>query len=215
MRTRRPSALAAAVLAAASAAALAACASSRTTTAAEAVAHAPRFDTPMSQEPITEGTPVEGAKGYHRAGRLIVGGQPDRHSLDTLAEDGVTHIINLRSNAEMAAADARWFVPRAQRLGMHYTHIPLGGKDGYDPADVQAFRDALAACDGTVLLMCASGGRARTMWTAYLVEDKGYSLDSARAIERTLGGEPTGLEQLLGHRISAQIAEPLPEKKPE
>ena len=211
MRTR----LSAAIAAAALASTLSACATSRTTDAAEAVAHAPRYSTPVSQEPIAEGAPVQGAKGYHRAGRLIVGGQPDRHSLDTLAEDGVTHIINLRSNAEMATAEARWFVPRAQRLGMHYTHIPLGGKDGYEPADVQAFRDALAACDGTVLVMCASGGRARTMWTAYLVEDKGYSLDSARAIERTLGGEPTGLEQLLGHRISAQIAEPLPPKNPE
>lgn len=207
--------LSAAIAAAALASTLAACASSRTTTAAEAVAHAPRFDTPISQEPITEGTPVEGAKGFHRAGRLVVGGQPDRHTLDALAADGVTHIINLRSNAEMATAEARWFVPRAERLGMHYTHIPLGGKDGYEPADVEAFRDALDACDGTVLVMCASGGRARTMWTAYLIEDKGYSLDSARAIERTLGGEPTGLEQLLGHRISAQIAEPLPPKNPE
>jgi uncharacterized protein (TIGR01244 family) len=163
--------------------------------------------------PVVHGGAVEGEKGVFVAGPVYFAAQPDAAQLARLRERGVATVINLRSTGEMeklkggeAPLDE---AAEVQRLGMRYVHIPLGGDDGYEPADVEAFARAMDASgwdrSGPVLVHCASGGRARAMWQAYLVEERGYTLDEAAAVARTVGEEPTAVEKLLGRRVKQRV----------
>ena len=60
---------------------------------------------------------------------VYVAGQPSAEALATLAEEGVTTVINLRTHQEM---NNRQVVPFDEahtiaELGMEYVHIPQGG----------------------------------------------------------------------------------------
>ncbi len=62
-------------------------------------------------------------------GPAYVAGQPSEDALRAMKAEGVTTIINLRTQREM---DNRKAVPYdeealAEELGMTYVHIPLGG----------------------------------------------------------------------------------------
>ncbi|MEL7473389.1 MAG: sulfur transferase domain-containing protein [Planctomycetota bacterium] len=160
-----------------------------------------RYAEPLAQAPVVDGAKLDGFEGsYYEADRLIVGSQPSRTDLAAMRERGVGTVINLRSNAEMGDRKRVDYdmAAEAERLGLTYVHIPLGGKDGYEPADVDASAQALEACDGDALVHCASGGRARSMWSAYLIREKGWTPEEAERLRRTLGARPSSLEQLLG-----------------
>jgi uncharacterized protein (TIGR01244 family) len=195
---------------------LAGCAS---TPARDPIPPAPRYATPVSQAPVEAGAELEAAPKFYKAGRLYVGGQPDADALDAMARDGVTMVINLRSEREMADPAFAGWGETVESMGVEYVHIPLGGSDGYEPEDVEAFNRALARCDGAALVHCASGGRARVMWTAHLIDARGYDPNAANEVVLTMGGQRSALEKLLGREMDARLGAPLPppedEKSPE
>jgi len=160
-----------------------------------------QYEEPLSNAAAVEGVKIEGMDGaFYRAGRLVVGAQPTEHDLRALRAGGVGTVINLRSNKEMGDREGVAFNEPAEvtSLGMGYVHIPLGGDDGYDPADVETFARALEACHGDALVHCASGARARAMWSAYLIRDRRWTREQAEELRRTLGERPGALERLLG-----------------
>jgi len=116
------------------------------------------------------------------AGPLFIAGQPTADALKEFKANGVTTVINLRTQTEM---DNRKQVPfdeaaLLKELGVNYVHIPLGGPDTpYTPASVEQFAKAFEAADGDVLLHCTVAWRASHMWAAYLVKHKGYSIEEA------------------------------------
>jgi uncharacterized protein (TIGR01244 family) len=169
---------------------------------------------------ISTGHPVEGEARVFVASDVYFAPQLDAEAFQRMAERGVRTVINLRSVNEMSelARDTSgepdgkpgFDEPAALRnLGMHYVHIPLGGDDGYEPADVDAFTAAITASQGPVLVHCQSGARARTMWQAYLVRERGYSLNEAVEITRTVGDQPYPIERLLGRRLHQKPVEAL------
>lgn len=159
------------------------------------------YDQPLSRAAAEEGVRIEELhEAFYRAGRLVVGGQPKAKDLRALRAQGVGTVINLRSNKEMGDRGEVGYdeAAEAEHLGMTYVHIPLGGGDGYKPADVDAFVAALEVCHGDALVHCASGNRARAMWSAYLIRERGWTEADADRLMRTLGAHATPLEQLLG-----------------
>ncbi len=161
---------------------------------------------------ITTGHAVEGESRVFLAGDVYFGPQLDAEAFSRMADRGVRTVINLRSTNEMIelahdtsheANGAPGFDEAAalNALGMNYIHIPLGGDDGYEPADVDAFAQAIESADGPVFVHCLSGARARVMWQAYLVRERGYTLDQAVEITRTVGDQPYSIERLLGKRV--------------
>jgi protein tyrosine phosphatase (PTP) superfamily phosphohydrolase (DUF442 family) len=82
---------------------------------------------------------------------------------------------------------------------MGFVEIPLGGNEGYAPEDVAALKAALGSRkEGKVLLYCASGGRAMTLWIAHLVMNEGLTLEAAQERARAAGMlRRSGLERLL------------------
>lgn len=133
-------------------------------------------------------------------GRVAISAQPNVDTLRWLADEGIATIVNLRSTFELENR-MPYDTGTLAELGLTGVEIPLGWDDGYDPAAVDRLAEVMATTEGPVLLHCASGGRARTMYTAYLVRHEGVSLDAAMRRAAVLGGGPSSLERLLDERI--------------
>jgi uncharacterized protein (TIGR01244 family) len=139
------------------------------------------------------------------AGTAYVAGQPTADALRAMKADGVTTVINLRTQQEM---DNRRQVPfdeeaLAKELGLTYVHIPLGGPDTpYTPAAVDKVAAAIKASKGKVLLHCTVAWRASHVWAAYLMKYQGLSYDEAtkqaRAINLDGYKPPNGVTPLQG-----------------
>lgn len=117
-------------------------------------------------------------------GRVMVSGQPSEAALRELAANGVTTVVNLRTQPEMDNRTAVPFDEAAllEELGITYVHIPLGRADTpYTPAAVEQFAKVIDEAEGEILLHCTVAWRASHLWAAYLVKHKGYSLEDAIA----------------------------------
>ncbi len=157
----------------------------------------------LNEAPIDSLHKVEGKKDMFRSTSYYIGGQPNLETLRWLKAEGVTTIINVRSErenkefADMAFDEAAM----AKELGMAYASIPLGDKGTYRPQAVDTFAIVLKNHTGKAFLHCLSAGRASYLWVAYLVKYRGYSLNDAIAIGKT-AKYPTTLEDLLGAKIN-------------
>lgn len=87
---------------------------------------------------------------------LIIGGQPEAGAWQDAAEQGVTTVINLRPDAEMAGRDEAAEVARA---GLAYRQIPVDGAGDITPANARELWRLVEAAPGTVIVHCASGNR--------------------------------------------------------
>ncbi|MEM6640473.1 MAG: sulfur transferase domain-containing protein [Pseudomonadota bacterium] len=119
----------------------------------------------------------DGAKAVND--HVYVGGQPDVEQFAELKNAGITKVISFRRPEEMAKLG---FDEPAElaALGIDYINIPMGGDDpGYTPAQVDALTRALDDPNEKVLLHCTIGWRASVITVAYLVQEKGLSLDEA------------------------------------
>ena len=141
---------------------------------------------------------------------LYIAGQPTREALHQLRERGVTTVVNLRSPEEMAGVGFDE-AAEAASLGMKYVYLPVRGNSEfpYSPATVDQFSRALKEANGGVLLHCTVAWRASHLWTAYLIRERGMSVDSAlsqgRAInlidEHHMGSGRQPVEDFLGRDL--------------
>jgi uncharacterized protein (TIGR01244 family) len=113
---------------------------------------------------------------------LYIAGQPTADALRQLRGQGVTTIVNLRTPEEMATIGYDE-AAEAAKLGMKYVHLPVRGTPDmpYAPATVEQFTRALKEANGGVLLHCTVAWRASHLWSAYLIRERGMSVDSALA----------------------------------
>jgi protein tyrosine phosphatase (PTP) superfamily phosphohydrolase (DUF442 family) len=88
---------------------------------------------------------------------------------------------------------------------MDYASIPLGDKGTYRPQAVDTLAIVLGSHTGKAFIHCLSGGRASYIWVAYLVRHRGYSLDDAIAIGKTIK-YPATLEDLLGEKVDYTVS---------
>jgi uncharacterized protein (TIGR01244 family) len=139
-----------------------------------------------------------------RSGNLYISGQPDEASFAKLLKEGVTTVVNLRTQEEM---DDRQRVPFDEKkvvedLGMKYVHIPLGGSDHpYVPEALKTFADTLAHAEGKVLLHCTVAWRASQMFAAYLIADKNFPPEKAIEYAKAVNFGEMPVEGLLGKKL--------------
>ena len=143
---------------------------------------------------------------------LYISGQPTADALRQLHDKGVTTVVNLRTPEEMAHIG---FDEAAEvaKLGMKYVYLPVRGTADmpYSPATVDGFSRALKEANGGVLLHCTVAWRASHLWSAYLIRERGMSVDSAlgqgRAInlmdEHHSGEGRQPVEDFLGRDLDA------------
>jgi uncharacterized protein (TIGR01244 family) len=140
-------------------------------------------------------------RGLWRDGRVYIGGQPDESALKHFQAQGVGAVVNLRTPEEM---DDRERVPYDEaavvsELGMEYIHIPLGGEEHpYTPEAVARFADVLHRTEGPILVHCTVGWRASYIWSAYLVTEHGFDINTAMARGKAMAIGDLPIEGLLG-----------------
>ncbi|GMU65896.1 MAG: hypothetical protein AMXMBFR36_21700 [Acidobacteriota bacterium] len=196
-----------------------------------AVAAAFVLSTPLAADPVSPasaataigidpaGLPVEvgDVEGVERAlfrdGRVFIGGQPSEAALRKLKELGVTAIVNLRGEAEMANREAVPFdeAALAAELGLEYVHVPISGEDHpYRPEVLERLEETLRKHNGPVLLHCTVGWRASYAWTGYLVRYQGLGVDDALARGRAMQLSEDPLARLLGRPMKLVYADEAP-----
>lgn len=163
----------------------------------------------VSSEPLPVKLDVEGFQAVlASAGDVYVAGQPSREALDWLKSEGVTTVVNLRTQPEMDNRDRVPYDEAAalDSLGLEYVHIPLGGEDDpYTPEAVARFAEAVDLSEGKVLLHCTVGWRASHMWVAYLVRHRGMELNEAIAHGEAINLGTLPFEELLGAELTFAI----------
>ena len=151
---------------------------------------------------------VDTYKDLFVTGDVYIGGQPSLEMLRWLKNQGVTLVINLRTEKENQDFAGLAFHEAAvvKELGLGYASIPM---EKATPKHLEAFAELMKPARGKVLLHCASAGRATNLWMAYLVSCQGLSVDAALDIGRQLKfGLP--LEELLGGRMTMQLVPAAP-----
>ena len=164
------------------------------------------FEGSLNEAPIDSVYKVEGKKDLYRSTNFYFGGQPNLETMRWLKSEGVTMVVNLRSEKENKDFAETAFNEEnmARELGMAYVSVPLGERPSYRPQAVDTFALVLKAHTGKAFVHCLSGGRATYMWMAYLVRHRGYSLNDAVIIGKRMKYQ-TQLEDLLGSKISLAI----------
>jgi protein-tyrosine phosphatase len=118
------------------------------------------------------------------------GAAPGRTGYASLAERGVTTIVDLRAEEDLDVDE-----DYLQSLGLKYVPIPI--RDGQTPSvgEVEAFLDAQRESEGITFVHCGAGvGRTGTMAGSYLVATG--QATSKEALQRNLAVGPPSLEQV-------------------
>lgn len=130
---------------------------------------------------------------------LYSAAQPLPEHWDGVAAAGVTTVINLRPDAELAGRDERGEVAQA---GMRYVQLPMAGAEGITAENADALMQALQQADGPVLVHCASGNRVGAL-LAIGAARAGLPLEEAIAYGRS-AGMGSGAEAVVRERLDAE-----------
>jgi protein tyrosine phosphatase (PTP) superfamily phosphohydrolase (DUF442 family) len=144
-------------------------------------------------------------KNLYRYQNFYLGGQPTYETLIWLRSHGVKTIINLRSEKENTEFSGSAFneVDIARATGFEYYSVPVDGIKDYTPEKLASLATLLVSNDST-LIHCASGGRATDFFMAYLVKNKGYSVNEAVGVGRQLKFS-LPIEKLLDCKINVVL----------
>jgi protein tyrosine phosphatase (PTP) superfamily phosphohydrolase (DUF442 family) len=165
------------------------------------------FNTTGQEHPVkTDSVQViQEFKNLYRYQNFYIGGQPTYESLLWLKSRGVKRIINLRSEKENSDFSGSAFneVNISQRAGIEYYSVPVDGLKDYTPEKLNALSSLLTQKD-SILIHCASGVRATDFFMAYLVKNRGYSVNEAVEVGKKLKFT-LPLEKLLDARIKVDL----------
>lgn len=147
---------------------------------------------------------IEEFYNLYRYQHYYISGQPSLDELRWLESQGVTKVINLRSESENEDFTSSSFDEGSivEEMGMEYFSVPVSGRSGYTPENLTKMGEFVNG-DEIVLIHCAGAGRATSFLMGYLVRFKEYTLDEAVDV----GQELTyflSLENLLDIEITMQ-----------
>lgn len=169
----------------------------KTTTVAIALAAAlggapaaarPAEGAPAPAEAATAATPATPAAApaelRHPRDGLLTGGQPDASAWPRLASQGVSLVINLRPQAEMAGRDEAAEVARA---GLAYREIPVANAADLSEAKARELWSLLQGAKGRVLVHCATGNRVGALLALAAAKGGGFPPEAALDLGRRAG----------------------------
>jgi len=144
-------------------------------------------------------------KNFYHYQNFYITGQPTLEALKWLKSRGVSKIINLRTEKEMAEYAESAYNEKAvvQEMGFKYILLPVEGIKGYTPENLKKFNRLLSKNE-KILIHCHSARRAMDFFAGYLIEDRGYSVNTIKEIDKR-GILLLPLERLLGKEIELKI----------
>ncbi len=147
-------------------------------------------------------------KNFYKSGNYYFGGQPTLEAINWLKSEGVKLFINLRTDSENEKFTKTAFNEGnlLNNIGIQYISIPVSYPDSYNPETLQTLTGALTNHEGKVFIHCASGGRVKYFFMAYLVQSKGYSLNDAISFGKQMKYSFL-LENILGKEINLSFNE--------
>lgn len=158
--------------------------------------------------PASAATPAQPASKWHQPRpRLFTGGQPAPADWAALKALGVTMVVNLRPDAEMAGRNEAAEVAAA---GMAYIGIPVAGAKAVDADNARRLWTLLKASDGPVFVHCASGNRVGALLAISAAHSGGMAPDAALEFGRAAG--LTSLEPVVRERLGVPAPAPPPAK---
>jgi uncharacterized protein (TIGR01244 family) len=126
---------------------------------------------------------------YELDERLTLAGQPQPSDWAALAAEGFEVVINMRSDAERAAAQGQ----RAEAAGLRYVHLPLPAYE-LEPEHLAMFHQVIEAMHGRVLLHCRSATRVALIWLLDRAVYAGWSRERAEQALRAAGYSEEAME---------------------
>ena len=124
--------------------------------------------------------------------RFYIAGQPDAPAIEDAGMEGVTLIINLRSESE-----SDWYeAGAAETFGLQYLQVPVDGRaTPLAPEPFNQINQVVEANpDSKILVHCASGNRAAAWLAIYLAQVRGMNAEEAISLARQAGLTSGGLE---------------------
>lgn len=115
---------------------------------------------------------------------LVTGGQPAAADWSRLRQQGVSTVINLRTDAEMRG---RAEADKVAAAGMAYQRLPIAGAADIDAAHADELWQRIEAATGPVLVHCASGNRVGALLAIGAARHAGMSPAEAMAFGRKAG----------------------------
>jgi uncharacterized protein (TIGR01244 family) len=136
---------------------------------------------------------------------FYISGQPTLEELQWFKSQGVKKIISLRSERENTDFSESAYVEKANavKLGLEFYSLPVEGNKDYTPEKLDALISQLNR-DEKIVIHCQSAGRATDFFMAYLIKDRGYTVNEAIEVGKSLRFS-LPLEKLLNAEISMEM----------
>ena len=149
---------------------------------------------------------IDSIPNFFKSQDFYFAGQPDAKTLETLKNEGVNLVINLRSEGENKKHTEENFNEEelVAELEMDYVSIPMSGIDAYCPETLEKVAEAIKSHKGKTLIHCAGCGRVTHVWMAYLIKHCNYTVDEAVAVGKQLRFR-LYLEYLLDEEVTMDI----------
>lgn len=135
-------------------------------------------------QPAQEVVQYDGVEGMYKSGNLYMSDQPDQNTLRRFAHSGGSVVINMNQHelqnigfSESQAVNA---------LGMRYVYMPLVNPQ-ITPAMVQKFDEVIASSNGRVLVHGFEQSDSAALWSAWLIQEKGFDPQLALVLGGSAG----------------------------
>ncbi len=122
--------------------------------------------------------------------QVVLAGQPQPDDWQKLAQRGFSTVINIRSDPERAAFQAK----KAEEAGLNYIYLNVPAYE-MEPEHIDAFHNILNSVNhGQILIHCRTASRTGLLWLLNRVANFGWSREQAEAELRTAGYDEDAMD---------------------
>jgi uncharacterized protein (TIGR01244 family) len=130
---------------------------------------------------------------FQIAPNVLLAGQPEPEDWETLRRRGYRLIVNMRSDADRAAAQAA----AAKAADLDYVHLPLPAYE-LEAEHLTEFSNLITQHqDEPMVIHCRTASRVALVWMLHRVVQEGLSHEEAEAELRAAGYDEDSMETFL------------------